>query len=167
MFSLEPVSTSAVAAGMPILAQISASPNQVMTVLYGGVSIMGAVYLAIMLFRAIFPPRLPPIGEELAKMATKQELIDSLKAVQAQISADIAQHDSIKDAIRREVKDDLASVHAVMTTSLQRITDQIGQVVIQDEERARNAHKRIDGIVTKVSEMVGKMEIIQQGGGRR
>lgn len=161
MTSFEYISTFASAAVPAILAQISAAPNQVMTVLYGGVSIMGAVYLAIMLFKALFPSRLPPIGEDLAKMATKVELKATQEHLEARIAADIAQHDVIKETIRKEVRDDMSAVKAEITTSLGGITQQIRENMARDEQRASNAHKRIDVLVQRVSEIVGKMDVIQ------
>lgn len=161
MTILDSITTSAVAAGPAILAQMSAAPNQVMTVLYGGVTIMGALYLGIMLFKAMFPSRQPPIGEDIAKLATKVELSTTRDQLQAQIAADIAQHDTIKETIRREVKEDMASVRTEVLSNLGAITRQIQDVVKVDEERARNAHKRIDVLVTRVSEVVGKIDVMQ------
>jgi hypothetical protein len=164
MTILDAFTTSAVATGPAILAQMSAAPNQVMTVLYGGVTIMGALYLGIMLFKAMFPSRQPPIGEDIAKLATKVELSAATDRLQSQIAADIAQHDTIKDTIRREVKEDMVSVRNEVMAGLGVITRQIQDVVKADEERARNAHKRIDVLVTRVSEVCGAMSVIKGGG---
>lgn len=147
---------------LPTIAQL---PPPTSEEVYSGLKVLlaalGLVYLSVVTFKAIWPSRRPPIEADLAALATKCELHDTRVALENRIAADIAQHELIKDVIRREVHDDMAAIRAHFDATFRDIHGKIASGIAADEDRARRLHSRIDGLVERAGELVGKVEILQ------
>lgn len=165
-----------------ILAQLPTATRGEVSSFVITAAIASAVALSIvLLFKALFPTRQPPIDVDIAKLASKDELKTAETRLSEKIAANDRAHSDIRDQMREEVRreilstasaftglreetrKDLAAIRDQMAASCSEMRMELKATLAADEARSSNIHKRLDPLVQKLSFVLGKLNLNEPG----